>query len=135
MLDPARHREFAWRSGVRRNRRHVGDGLADVGTPIGVVTSASPPGASVGVASALVNVAALRDRLLARVLAPATGSRKNEQKRPGGRRALVFLASAAARGGDGGEDGEDGDGPEAFVPAELTPALEAAPDGVDASWW
>ena len=47
----------------------------------------------------------------------------------------MFLASAAARGGDGGEDGEDGDGPEAFVPAELTPALEAAPDGVDASWW
>ena len=42
VLDPARRRELAWRSGVRRNRRHVGDGLADVGTPIGVVTSASP---------------------------------------------------------------------------------------------
>ena len=134
VLDPARRRELAWRSGVRRNRRHVGDGLADVGTPIGVVTSASPPGASVGVASALVNVAALRT-VCSRAYSPATGSRKNEQKRPGGRRALVFLASAAARGGDGGEDGEDGDGPEAFVPAELTPALEAAPDGVDAAWW
>ena len=130
MVDPARHREFAWRPGVRRNRRHVGDGLADVGTPIGVVTSASPPGASVGVASALVNVAALR-AVCSRAYSPATSSRKNEQKRPGGRRALVFLASAAARGGDGG----DGDGPEAFVPAELTPALEAAPDGVDAAWW
>ena len=45
----------------------------------------------------------------------------------------MFLA-AAARGGDGG-DGGDGDGPEAFVPAELTPALEAAPDGVDSVWW
>ena len=50
----------------------------------------------------------------------------------------MFLA--AARGGDGGDGGEggdggDGDGPEAFVPVELTPALEAAPDGVDAAWW
>ena len=131
MLDPARDRESAWRSGVGRNRRHVGNGLAEVGTPIGVVTSASPPGASVGVASALVNVAALRT-VCSRAYSPATSSRKNEQKRPGGRRALVFLASAAARGGG---DGGDGDGPEAFVPAELTPALEAAPDGVDASWW
>ena len=131
VLDPARDRESAWRSGVGRNRRHVGDGLAEVGTPIGVVTSASPPGASVGVASALVNVAALRT-VCSRAYSPATVSRKNEQKR-GGRRALVFLA-AAARGGDGG-DGGDGDGPEAFVPAELTPALEAAPDGVDSAWW
>ncbi len=135
VLDPARRREFAWQSGARRNRRHVGDGLADLGTPIGVVTSASPPGASVGVASALVNVDALRT-VCSRAYSPATGLRKNEQKRPGGRRALVFLASAAARGGDGGDgDGGDGDGPEAFVPAELTPALEAAPDGVDAAWW
>ena len=131
MLDPARDRESAWRSGIGRNRRHVGNGLAEVGTPIGVVTSASPPGASVGVASALVNVAALRT-VCSRAYSPATVSRKNEQKR-GGRRALVFLA-AAARGGGGG-DGGDGDGPEAFVPAELTPALEAAPDGVDSAWW
>ena len=134
VLAPAPDLESAWRrSGVGRNRRRAGDGrLARVGTPIGVVTSASPPGASVGVASALVSVAALRT-VRSRAYSPSTVSGMNERKRfHGGRRALVFLA--AARGGDGG-DGGDGDGPEAFVPVELTPALEAAPDGVDAAWW
>jgi len=133
VLAPAPDLESAWRSGVGRNRRRAGDGrLARVGTPIGVVTSASPPGASVGVASALVSVAALRT-VRSRAYSPATVSGMNERKRfHRGRRALVFLA---ARGGGDGGDGGDGDGPEAFVPAELTPALEAAPDGVDAAWW
>lgn len=131
VLAPGPDLESAWRSGVGRNRRRSGDGrLARVGTPIGVVTSASPPGASVGVASALVDVAALRT-VRSRAYSPASVSGMNERRRfPGGRRALVFLAAAR-----GGEDGGDGDGPEAFVPAELTPALEAAPDGVDAAWW
>ena len=44
----------------------------------------------------------------------------------------MFLARRRAAGTAG--TAGDGDGPEAFVPAELTPALEAAPDGVDSVW-
>ena len=42
-----------------------------------------------------------------------------------GKKAFVFLTVPE-------HDGVDGP---AVVPAELTPALEASPDGVDATWW
>jgi hypothetical protein len=90
---------------------------------IGAVTSASPAAASTGTASALVSVAALQ-RVRSRGYSPGGGGGTGK-KAFDTKKAFVFLTVPE-------HDGSDGP---AVVPAELTPALEASPDGVDATWW
>jgi ribonuclease P/MRP protein subunit POP1 len=126
VLDPTPEQESAWRSGsgARRNRRLGLDELSH-NEWIGAVTSASPAAASTGTASALVSVAALQ-RVRSRGYSP--GVRGGDTKKGGGvigKKAFVFLTVPE-------HDGVDGP---AVVPAELTPALEASSDGVDATWW
>jgi len=124
VLDPTPEQESAWRSGsgARRNRRL---GLHELSHNewIGAVTSVSPAAASTGTASALVSVAALQ-RVRSRGYSP--GVRGGDAKKAfDTKKAFVFLTVPE-------HDGVDGP---AVVPAELTPALEASPDGVDATWW
>jgi ribonuclease P/MRP protein subunit POP1 len=124
VLDPTPEQESAWRSGsgARRNRRLGLDELSH-NEWIGAVTSASPAAASTGTASALVSVAALQ-RVRSRGYSPGGGGGTGK-KAFDTKKAFVFLTVPE-------HDGSDGP---AVVPAELTPALEASPDGVDATWW
>ena len=84
---------------------------------IGFVTSASPAGAAAGVASAVVDAAALR-RLRSRRFHPTTVGGGGGGVMGGTAFAMLRVPSAS---------------PAAVVPASLTVALESSP--VDAAWW